>query len=106
VWIQHYPFNCADKWWLHQNGHGKGKDSNKGRWQTADEKREKLKELIRMTKNPYFFSGHNHSEAVYTHQHAGGTFKEYIAGYFPEGKAFMVLMREGVGVMEVVSVQL
>ncbi|MDR0427153.1 MAG: hypothetical protein LBH12_00965 [Dysgonamonadaceae bacterium] len=106
VWIQHYPFNCADKWWLNQNGNGKSKDSNKGRWGTANEKREKLKELIRMTKNPYFFSGHNHAEAVYTHQHAGGTFKEYIAGYFPEGRAFMVLMREGIGVMEVKSIQL
>ena len=106
VWIQHYPFNCADKWWVHQNDAGKSQDSNKGAWQTASAKREKLKELIRMTKNPIFFAGHNHTEATHTHSHINGNFKEYITGYFPTGKAFMVLMKEGVGVMEVKSIQL
>ena len=106
VWVQHYPFNCADKWWVHQNGEGKSQDSNKGIWKTADEKREKLKELIRMTKNPIFFAGHNHREAIHTHIHPDGDFSEYIAGYFPTGKVFMVLMKEGIGVMEVKSIQL
>ncbi|MDH8700725.1 hypothetical protein M2138_000056 [Dysgonomonadaceae bacterium PH5-43] len=106
VWVQHYPFNTADKWWLNQNGNGKSQDSNKGAWNTAEKKRNKLKELIRSTKNPAFFAGHNHSEAIYTHSHTNGNFKEYIAGYFPEGKVFMVLMREGIGVVEVKSIQL
>lgn len=106
VWVQHYPLNCADKWWMQQDDSGKSQPSNKGNWITAATKREKTKEMIRATQNPYFFAGHNHTEATYTHQHTDKTFKEYIAGYFPNGKAFMVLLREGVGVVEVKSIQL
>lgn len=106
VWVQHYPLTCEDRWWLHQNGSGKSQDSNLGNWTTASAKRTKLKELIRKTNNPAFFAGHTHSEATYTHSDALPSFKEYISGYFAKGKAWMVLMREGKGVMEVKSIQL
>lgn len=107
VWIQHYPFNCPDKWWLNENDGGYSQSKHaRGAWATADARREKTKEMMRMTKNPTFFAGHNHTEAIYTHEHTDGTFKEYIAGYFPTGRVFMVLMREGVGVVEVKSIQL
>ena len=106
VWIQHYPFNCADKWWLHQNGNGQSQNSNLGTWTTAAAKRDKLKDMMSKTKNPIFFAGHNHTEATHTHTYNSVTFREHIAGYFPDGKVFMVLMREGIGVVEVKSIQL
>lgn len=106
VWVQHYPFNCEDRWWLNQNSTGLSQNSNLGAWTTAKAKRDKMKELIFKTKNPSFFAGHNHVEAIYTHRNtSGASFKEYISGYFAEGGAYMVLMREGVGVVEVKSVK-
>ncbi|WP_163629812.1 hypothetical protein [Paludibacter sp. 221] len=108
VWVQHYPLNCADKWWLNENGGGYSLSKHaRGKWNTAAKRREKTKEMIRATKNPQFFAGHNHSEAIYTHTHTDGTsFKEYIAGYYPTGRVFMVLLREGIGVVEVKPIQL
>ncbi len=106
VWIQHYPINCEDRWWLDQNDVGRSIDpSDTPTYKTAAEKRNKYMELISKTKNPYHFSGHNHTQATITHSYNGKMFNDYIAPYFAtEGGAWMILCHEGEGVKEVQSV--
>lgn len=106
VWVQHYPINCADRWWLDQDGSGKsqtitGTDNFPG----ANDRRNKYMDLITQTKNPYHFSGHNHVEAVNNHTYNSKTFKDYVAPYFAAGgSAYMVLCNSKDGVVEVKTV--
>lgn len=106
VWIQHYPISCEDRWWLDQNNVGRSiAPSDTPTYSTAAEKRNKYMDLITQTKNPYHFSGHNHTENIVTHTYNGVGFKDYIAPYFAtRGAAWLVLCHEGEGVVEVQSV--
>lgn len=106
VWVQHYPINCEDRWWLDQDGSGNsqaitGTDNYPG----AQDRRNKYMDLITQTKNPYHFSGHNHVQAINNHTYNGVTFKDHVAPYFAAGgHAWMVLCNDKDGVVEVKSV--
>lgn len=106
VWMQHYPFvfgSDCDRWWLDQNENGKYLEpSDETVYTTAAQKKDKLASIINRTKNPVHFSGHVHEygEATY----AGITDYSVAAPGRVAGAAFLVLMKEGVGVMEVKKV--
>jgi len=118
VWMQHYPFvSEADtknsRWWLDQNDVGKcimptdaGSSAyyNGGANVTydtaegialAEKKREALATIINKTKNPVHFSGHVHKYDEQTYQ----GIKDYSVAQ--PGNAYVVLCKEGVGVVEV-----
>ncbi|MBR6628997.1 MAG: metallophosphoesterase [Bacteroidaceae bacterium] len=118
VWMQHYPFvSEADtknaRWWLDQNDVGKcimpsnanssayynngtnvKYDSQEG-IALAKKKRDALATIINKTKNPVHFSGHVHKYDEQTYQ----GIKDYSVAQ--PGNAFVVLCKEGVGVIEV-----
>ena len=118
VWMQHYPFvSEADtknsRWWLDQNDVGKcimptdaGSSAyyNNGTNVTydtaegialAEKKREALATIINKTKNPVHFSGHVHKYDEQTYK----GIKDYSVAQ--PGNAYVVLCKEGVGVVEV-----
>lgn len=122
VWMQHYPFvagSDCDRWWLDQNDVGKYiKTSDASAYGTSDDvavytdasaktlaakKKDKLAEIINMTKNPVHFSGHTHTFSVNTY----GGIKDYTtaASGYTAGAAYIVLMKGGKGVVEVKQVQ-
>lgn len=118
VWMQHYPFvSEADtknsRWWLDQNDVGRcimptdasnsayynngtnvTYDSEEG-IALAKAKRDALATIINKTKNPVHFSGHVHKYDEQTYQ----GIKDYSVAQ--PGNAFVVLCKEGVGVIEV-----
>lgn len=118
IWMQHYPFvSEADtknsRWWLDQNDVGKcimptdagssayyndgtnvTYDTNDG-IALAKVKRDALATIINKTKNPVHFSGHVHKYDEQTYQ----GIKDYSVAQ--PGNAFVVLCKEGVGVVEV-----
>jgi len=118
VWMQHYPFvSEADtknsRWWLDQNDVGRcimpadasssayynngtnvTYDSEEG-IALAKKKRDALATIINKTKNPVHFSGHVHKYDEQTYQ----GIKDYSVAQ--PGNAFVVLCKEGVGVIEV-----
>ncbi len=106
VWVQHYPINCDDRWWLDQDGSGNSQTiTGTDKYPRADDRRNKYMDLITKTKNPYHFSGHNHVEAINTHTYNGVTFKDHVAPYFAAGGgAYIVLCNSKEGVVEVKSV--
>ena len=106
VWVQHYPINCQDRWWLDQDGSGNSKDiTGKDDYPGAQDRRNKYMDLITQTKNPYHFSGHNHVQAINNHTYNGKTFKDHVAPYFAAGgQAWIVLCNSKEGVKEVKSV--
>ena len=118
VWMQHYPFvSEADtknaRWWLDQNDVGKcimPSDANSSSYYNnganvtynsdegialAKKKRDALATIINKTKNPVHFSGHVHKYDEQTYQ----GIKDYSVAQ--PGNAFVVLCKEGVGVVEV-----
>ena len=118
VWMQHYPFvSEADtknsRWWLDQTDVGRcimptdaGSSAyyNNGTNVTydtaegialAEKKREALSTIINKTKNPVHFSGHVHKYDEQTYQ----GIKDYSVAQ--PGNAYVVLCKEGVGVVEV-----
>lgn len=106
IWMQHYPFsfgsNC-DRWWLDQNENGKSiEPSNTTAYTTADQKKAKLASIINRTKNPVHFSGHVHDYGENTY--AGIKDYSVAAPGKHKGAAFLVLVKEGVGVVEVKQV--
>lgn len=106
VWVQHYPINCQDRWWLDQDGSGNSKAiTGTDNYPGANDRRNKYMDLITQTKNPYHFSGHNHVEAKNNHTYNGKTFTDHVAPYFAAGgQAWMVLCNSKDGVVEVKSV--
>ena len=118
VWMQHYPFvSEADtknsRWWLDQNDVGRcimPTDASSSAYYNggtnvtydteegialAKTKRDALATLINKTKNPVHFSGHVHKYDEQTYQ----GIKDYSVAQ--PGNAFVVLCKEGVGVIEV-----
>lgn len=104
VWMQHYPFNYGDdcdRWWLNQNGSGNSLDSEvTSAYTTAAQKKDKLVEIISKTKNPVHFSGHVHSTATNKYS----TLTDYTIDNTIANAAYVVLCKEGVGVVEVKAV--
>ena len=121
VWMQHYPFvygSDCDRWWVDQNDVGrfiKPKDAASSAYYTSDKpytegnhdvatKKNKLAEIINKTKSNtqtgshVHFSGHVHSSKTETYN--GIT--DYTIGQ--PGKAYVVLCKEGVGVIEIQEV--
>lgn len=106
VWMQHYPFlygSGCDRWWLDQNDVGRYiEPSNTTAYTTADQKKAKLASIINRTKNPVHFSGHVHDYGENTY--AGIKDYSVAAPGKHAGAAFLVLVKEGVGVVEVKQV--
>lgn len=121
VWMQHYPFvygSDCDRWWVDQNDVGRfimPTDASSSVYYTSDKsytegnpdvatKKNKLAEIINKTKSNtetgshVHFSGHVHSSKTETYN--GIT--DYTIGQ--PGKAYVVLCKEGVGVIEVQEV--
>lgn len=104
VWMQHYPFNYGsdcDRWWLNQNASGNSLDSEvTSAYTTAAQKKDKLVEIISKTKNPVHFSGHVHNTATNTYS----TLTDYTIDNTISMAAYVVLCKEGVGVVDVKAV--
>ena len=104
VWMQHYPFNYGsdcDRWWLDQNKNGNTiAPKAASAYTTAAQKKDKLVEIISKTKNPVHFSGHVHSTATNTYS----TLTDYTIDNTIANAAYVVLCKEGVGVLEVKEV--
>ena len=121
VWMQHYPFvygSDCDRWWVDQNDVGRfimPKNAPSSAYYTSDKpftegnpdvatKKNKLAEIINKTKSNtqtgshVHFSGHVHSSSTQTY--SGIT--DYTIGQ--PGKAYVVLCKEGVGVIDVQEV--
>ena len=60
--------------------------------------------VIGKTKNPVFFAGHTHEVAQHVHKEPA--FTEYITPYFHNASAYVVLMKEGYGAVEVKRIDL
>ena len=118
VWMQHYPFvagSDCDRWWLDQNDVGryiKTEDAseygthddvplytNAAAKAVAKKKKDKLAAIIMQTRNAVHFSGHTHSFALNNYN----TLKDYTvaAPGRDKGAAYIVLLKQGVGVVEV-----
>ena len=101
VWMQHYPFNYGsdcDRWWFNQNASGNSLDSEvTSAYATAAQKKDKLVEIISKTKNPVHFSGHVHATATNTYS----TLTDYTIDNTISNAAYVVLCKEGEGVIEV-----
>jgi hypothetical protein len=71
----------------------------------ADLKKKKIADVIVKTKNPVHFSGHSHKNDTFDYTASDNTtsFTDYTIQPFTEGSnnAFIVLCKEGVGVVEV-----
>ena len=122
VWMQHYPFASGsdiDRYWLDMNDVGRfittsdasaygTNDASIANSYTSDaakayakKKKDKLTEIMKLTKNPVNFSGHSHfvQKAVYngiTDYTAAPTGKSGTEGF-----AYVVLMKGNKGVVEV-----
>lgn len=115
VWMQHYPFVAGsdnERWWTDANSSGQVCPiANTTAYDTPKKKKDKLAALIASTKNPYHFSGHTHSTSNTTYTSSTDKtvkVKDYvIAAPFTEsnkGAAYIVLMKEGTGVVQVQTV--
>jgi restriction endonuclease S subunit len=102
--MQHYPFNYGsdcDRWWLNQNKNGNSLDSEvTSAYTTAAQKKDKIVELMNKTKNPVHFSGHVHSTATNTYSNI----TDYTIDNAISNTAYVVLCKEGAGVIEVKTV--
>lgn len=123
VWMQHYPFvygSDCDRWWLDQNDTGMfiaPTDAVSSAYYTstaaynaeggnpdAKAKKDKLAEIIKLTKSNtetgehLHFSGHVHSNATNTYN---GVTDKTIG---QPGKTYVLLCKEGVGVVEIQEV--
>ena len=71
----------------------------------ATKKKKALADVIVKTKNPVHFSGHSHKNETFAYTASDNTtsFTDYTIQPFTEGSnnAYIVLCKEGVGVVEV-----
>lgn len=123
VWMQHYPFlygSDCDRWWLDQTDVGKyiktddasefGTDKDLPIWTGATatayakKKKDRLAAIIARTRNAVHFSGHVHSYGEETY---GGIVDHTVAApAITSGGMFLVLMKEGEGVVEIKKIDL
>lgn len=130
VWVSHYPFyseanadnDASARWWLDQTDVARTiKPSNAASspyyngdedipsYKTdegktlAENKKKALADIIVKTKNPRHFSGHSHKDdGIDVTATNGTTFRDHtIEAAFSNRRAFVVLCKEGVGVVEV-----
>ena len=134
IWLSHYPFVAEanagedknERWWLDQNYPEDGSTpksilpSGSSQYYTdaafntdegkavADLKKKALADIIVKTNNPVHFSGHAHINAQhnYTANDGKSSFTDHTIKPFYDGgeNAFIVLCKEGVGVVEVKAV--
>lgn len=123
VWMQHYPFvygSDCDRWWLDQTDVGKyiktddaseyGTDKDLPIWTDATaaayarKKKNRLAAIIGKTRHAVHFSGHVHSYGDNTYD--GVRDLTVAAPAITNGGMFLVLMKEGEGVMEVKRIEL
>ena len=134
IWLSHYPFVAEanagedknERWWLDQNYPSNGSTpksilpSGSSQYYTdaafntdegkavADLKKKALADIIVKTNNPVHFSGHAHINAQhnYTANDGKSSFTDHTIKPFYDGgeNAFIVLCKEGVGVVEVKAV--
>ena len=134
IWLSHYPFvaeanageDKSERWWLDQNYPSDGSTprsilpSGSSQYYTnaafntaegkavADLKKKALADIIVKTNNPVHFSGHAHINAVYNYTANDNTssFTDHTIQPFSQSwsNAFIVLCKEGVGVVEVKTV--
>lgn len=127
VWMQHYPFvagSDCNRWWLDQNDYGlyipaSGTseygccDSNIPQNDNAYalKKKNPLVDIMAKTKNAVHFSGHVHTYAVntFTNTSTGSCIVDYTVSAngntSQSNNAYVVLMKRGVGVVEVKQTQ-
>ncbi len=101
IWMQHVPVASS---WMDRYLTDKDGNAISTAYNTADKRRDKLKELIVKTTNPVHFSGHIHQYYTYTHSSDGKSFKDYVVDDWPEGDngpGYMVLVSEKEGVLDV-----
>lgn len=134
IWLSHYPFIAEanagedknERWWLDQNYPENGSTpksilpsgssqyytdaaftTNEGK-AVADLKKKALADIIVKTNNPVHFSGHAHINAAhnYTANDNASSFTDHTIQpfYQSENNAFIVLCKEGTGVIEVKTV--
>ena len=134
IWLSHYPFvaeanegeDKSERWWLDQNYPSDGSTpksilpSGSSQYYTdaafttdegkavADLKKKTLADIIVKTNNPVHFSGHAHinAEHNYTANDNTSSFTDHTIQPFYQdwSNAFIVLCKEGVGVVEVKTV--
>ena len=134
IWLSHYPFIAEansgedknERWWLDQNFPSDGSTpksilpSSSSQYYTdaafntdagkavADLKKKALADIIVKTNNPVHFSGHAHINAVHNYMANDNTssFADHTIQPFYQSwsNAFIVLCKEGVGVIEVKTV--
>lgn len=131
IWLQHYPFtseynsdnDASARWWLDQSNAGRciaPKDASSSQYYNngsvpsyktsegvalATKKKKTLADIIVKTTNPVHFSGHSHRNDIinYTASDNKTSFTDYTIKPFTEGSdnAYIILCKEGVGVVEV-----
>lgn len=130
IWLSHYPFvseansgtDASARWWLDQTDVArtiKPTDAATSEYYNGDaeipaytteegkalatKKKKALADIIVKTKNPVHFSGHSHLTQEYSYSATDGTsFKDYTIA--TPRAAYVVLCKEGVGVVEVKTV--
>lgn len=130
IWLSHYPFvseansgtDASARWWLDQTDVArtiKPTDASTSEYYNGDaeipaytteegkalatKKKKALADIIVKTKNPVHFSGHSHLTQEYSYSATDGTsFKDYTIA--TPRAAYVVLCKEGVGVVEVKTV--
>lgn len=132
IWISHFPFyseanndnDASERWWLDQNNWEKGlmpTDATKSEYHNsgthvgyksaegqilAEKKKKALADIIVKTKNPHHFSGHSHrNDEIDVTATNGIKFTDHtIEAVYTNQKAFAVLCKEGVGVVEIQTI--
>ena len=117
IWLQHYPFVAGsdnEQWWIDTNNNGLVYTPDPAsQYTTAAARKNKMAELINQTSNPVHFSGHFHGYKESTYTSTSNTrlkVKDYVCaapmGYSgnERGNAYIVLVKEGYGVVEVKQV--
>lgn len=132
IWISHFPFyseansdnDASERWWLDQNNWEKGlmpTDGAESEFHNngihvgyksaegqilAEKKKKALADIVVKTKNPHHFSGHSHrNDEIDVTATNGLQFTDHtIEAVYSNQKVFAVLCKEGVGVVEIKTI--